>query len=287
MLLGGDDAAGLLRRAQNQLGVERLDRVHINDADGHALGGHRLARLERKLHHHAGGDDGDVLAVCKGGALIQLEAVALDLVGDGLDGGAAKAQIGRAVVVQQRLDGELHLVAVAGAEHLHAGNDAHERQILDALMRRAVLADGQAAVRADDLDVQVGIGDGIAHLLPCSAGGKDGEGVGEGLEAAGGKAGGDAGHVALGNAHIKEALGIFGRKALGHGCVGEVGVEHDQLGILLRQLDQRFAVGGAGGNLSCHITCPPVLLILLRLRPWPAHTARRSAPCRASRRCSP
>ena len=94
----------------------------------------------------ASGDDGDVLAVLQRDALVQLKLVALDLVRDGLNGSAAQAQVSRAVILEQRLDGELHLVAVAGAQDLHAGDDAHQGQILGALVGRAVFADGQTAV---------------------------------------------------------------------------------------------------------------------------------------------
>ena len=47
----------------------------------------------------------------------------------------------------------------------HAGDGAHQRQILDALMAAAVLADGDAGVGHAELHVEVRIGDGIAHLL--------------------------------------------------------------------------------------------------------------------------
>ena len=120
--------------------------MHVDDADGDALRSHHLAGLQCHLDHEARGDDGDVLAVLQRDALVQLEPVALDLVRDGLDGGAAQAQVSRAVILEQRLDGKLHLVAVAGAQDLHAGDDAHQGQILGALMGRAVFADGQTAV---------------------------------------------------------------------------------------------------------------------------------------------
>ena len=146
VLLGGDDAARLERGLPDQLAVERLDGVHVDDADGDALRSHHLAGLQRHLDHEARGDDGDVLAVLQRDALVQLKLVALDLVRDGLNGSAAQAQVSRAVILEQRLDGELHLVAVAGAQDLHAGDDAHQGQILGALVGRAVFADGQTAV---------------------------------------------------------------------------------------------------------------------------------------------
>ena len=56
-LFGGDDRTGFLRGLQNQLGVERLDGVHIDDAGGDALGGQLFGGGQRHLHVHADRDD--------------------------------------------------------------------------------------------------------------------------------------------------------------------------------------------------------------------------------------
>ena len=123
-------------------------------------------------------------------------------------------------------------------------------------MGGAVLPHGQAAVGAHHLDIQPGIGDGVAHLLPRPPGGEHGKGVGEGLFAAGGQAGGHAGHVGLGNAHVVKAVGMGLGKALGHGGAGQIRVQHHQLRVLLRQGHQGLAVGRAGCNLLCHAYFP-------------------------------
>ena len=119
-------------------------------------------------------------------------------------------------------------------------------------MGSAVFTDAETAVGTDDLHVQTGIAHGVADLLPGTAGSKHGEGVDEGLLAAGGQAGGHAHHVALSDAHVEEPVGIGLHKALGHGSARQVGVEHHQLGILLSQLYQRIAVGGTGCDFLCH-----------------------------------
>ena len=232
--------------------------MEVQDPGGDALGGENVGGLQGHLDHHAHGHDGHVLAVAQGDALAQLEVIAGDGVGDGLYSGAAQAHIGGALVLEQGLDGQGHLVGVAGAQNGHAGDGAHEGEVLDALVGGAVLAHGQAAVGAHDLDIHAGVGDGVAHLLPGAAGGEHGEGVGKGLEAAGGQAGGHALHVALGDAHVEEALGIGGFKALGHGGSGQVGLQHDQLGITVSQGDQGVAVGITGGFLFRHVSSPPI-----------------------------
>jgi len=251
-LFRGDDGAGLLGSLQNQLGVERLDGVHVDDAGGDAVLGEQLARGERHLDVHADGDDRDVGAVREHGALAQLKLIAGDGVGHGLDGEAAETHVGRAVIVEQGFGRETHFVAVARAEHCHAGDRAHEGEVLDALMGRAVFADGQAAVAAHDLDVQMRVADGVAHLLPGAAGCEHGEGVDKGLVAAERHAAGDADHVGLGDAHVEEALGMRFFKEFGHGRAGEVGVEHDKLGIFVGQLYERLAVGLTSCNLFTH-----------------------------------
>ena len=112
---------------------------------------------------------------------------------------------------------------------------------------------------AHDLDVQVGIAHAVADLLVGAASSEDRKGVCKGLEASRGHAGGDADHVALGNAAVKEAFGIGGGEILGHRGLRQVGVQDDELGIPLGQLDQRLAIGAARCDFSCHFSFPPVL----------------------------
>ena len=81
-----------------------------------------------------------------------------------------------AVVVDECEDGLAHLSPVAGVHDGHARYGAHERQVLQALVGGPVLADGEAAVRADALDVQAGIGHGVADLLIGSARSEHSEG---------------------------------------------------------------------------------------------------------------
>ena len=258
-LFGGDNGAGFPGCFQNQLRIQGLDGVHIDDAGGNALCGQNLPGLAGHAHHDAGGDDRHVAAVGNRDALPKLKLVVRQLVGEDLGGGAGQTEIGGAVVVQQGFYGQPHFVTVAGANHSHAGDLPHQGQVFGALMGGAVLADGDAAVGADDLDVQMGIGDGVADLLVRAAGSEDGEGVGKGLQTGGSHARGNADHVILRDAAVEEALGISGPEVLRLSGHGQVCVQDHQLGVLLGKFYQGLAVGSPRCNFPCHIIYPPVL----------------------------
>ena len=253
VLLGGDDAAGLHGSLEDQRLVQRLDGVDVQHAGADTLAGQLLGRSQRHLHRQARGGNGHIAAVAQGHALAQFKGIAGDGVGHRFDCQAAQAHIRRPVIVQQGLDRQTHLVAVAGVDHHHTGDGTHGAKVLDALVGRAVLADGQAAVRADDLHVQARIRDGVAHLLEGTAGSKHGKGVGKRHFAAGRQTGGHAHHVALGNAHVEKAIRIGLGKALGHGCAGQVRIQDHQLGILLGQGDNSLAICAAGCNFLSHL----------------------------------
>ncbi len=76
VVLGDDDeAARLARLAQDRLGVERLDRRHVQDGGVDAVIRQGLGCLQRAHGHDARGDDQDVGAVAQQRGLAELEAV--------------------------------------------------------------------------------------------------------------------------------------------------------------------------------------------------------------------
>ena len=99
------------------------------------------------------------------------------------------------------------LHVVGGNNYGHAGDDAHEGDILAALVCGTVLAHRDTSVRGTDLNVEVRVADGVTDLLKGAAGGEHGKGAREGNATSGRDTGGDAHQVALGNAHIEEAVG--------------------------------------------------------------------------------
>ena len=81
----------------------------------------------------------------------------------------AETDIDRAVVFGRRPHAGLSFNIVSGAHDDHAGDPAHQLDILQTLMGRAVLAHAYPGMGGTDLDVQLGIPDGITDLLISAA----------------------------------------------------------------------------------------------------------------------
>ena len=278
MLLDRDHMAGLGRGGKQGVLVERLDGVHVDDLDGDALGGERVGRLERSGDHEATGDDGRVGALAHHDGAAKFELIVLGVV-DHRRGQAAKTQVERAIggIGATRRSTGLHVVG--GDDHRHAGDGAHEGDVLVALVRGAVLAHGNSGMSRADLHIEMRIADGIANLLVGAAGGEHGKGARKGNATGGGDTRGEAHHIALCDAGVIEAIGEGGLELGRLGRSREVGIEDQEVVVLCAKLDQGLAVAHAGGDslLVCHSFKPPS-----RARPWPARTVRRWGPCRAS-----
>ena len=125
-------------------------------------------------------------------------------------------------------------------------------------MRGAVLAHRDTGVRGTDLNVEVRVADRVTDLLKGAAGGEHGKGAREGNAAGGRDTGGDAHQVALGNAHIEEAVGAGGLELAGLRGGGQVGVEDHKVIMLVGELDEGLAVAYARGDFLdvCHPRAP-------------------------------
>gem|GEM_PF-6799707 len=113
-------------------------------------------------------------------------------------------------------------------------------------------------MRGANLDVEVRITDGITDLLKSAAGGKHGKGAREGNATGGCDTGGNTHQVALGNAHIEEAVGAGSLKLAGLRGGGQVGVEDHKVIVLVGELDEGLAVAYARGDFLdiCHPRAP-------------------------------
>ena len=118
-------------------------------------------------------------------------------------------------------------------------------------MRRAVLADGQTAVRTDNLDIETRICDRVAHLLISAAGGEHGEGIGKRHLAAGGQTGSNADHIGLSDTDVKKLVGKRLGKAVGHCCTGQISIQYNQLWILTK-FHERLTISGTRSNDFSH-----------------------------------
>ena len=283
VLLAGDDLSALLRSLQDQLLVQGLDGAQVDDSGGDAGLGQRLARLDGLVDQQAVGDDGHVAAIPEDLAPADLEPEAGLVVEHG-DGQPAEAQVDRALV----LIGGFHcgpgLHIVGGGHDHHAGDGAHEGEVLAALVGGSVLPHRDAAVGGADLHVQVGVANGVAHLLEGPSGGEHGKAGGKGHQSHGGRAGGHGNHIPLGDATVEVPVrkGFF--KGASLGGASQVGVEDNQVVVELAQLLQRRAVAVPGGDLFHfrHLTSPPLPPAGPAAQPWQSHIPRRWGPCRAS-----
>ena len=251
--------------------------MYIDDSGVDSVGGQKLGGLQGLGYHQAAGEHSHILTLPEYIGLADLEGVILLEHGGGQAGGA---HIGGALKLSQSQGGLAGFLGIGGDNDRHAGNQAHEADILQALVTAAVFTHGYAGVGAADLHIKLGIGDRVADLLIGTACAEHGKGGAEGNKAHGGKASADIHHVALGNTAVEEAVRISGFEMLGHCGAGQVSIQHHNLIIGGTQLYQSLAVCLAGRNFFTHGLSPPIPA-------KPADAARRWAPCRASPLDSP
>ena len=222
-----------------------------------AHGFQRFTGLDGLVSHQTVGNDGDIRTLAHDLALADLEFKAVLM--EHRNCQAPHAQVDRPLIFIRRLDSRLSLHAVGGADDDHAGDGTHQRKVLAALVARAVLAHGQAAVGGANLHVQVGIADGIADLLKSPPCGEHGKGRREGNEAVGREARRHAHHVRFRNAAVEVTVGVRLGKHAGLGGACQVGVQRHDVLMLRAQSNQSPSVALAGGHFLyiCHITCPP------------------------------
>ena len=140
-------------------------------------------------------------------------------------------------------------------DHGHVRDHPHHRDVLDGLVRSAVLAHRDARVARHDLHVQVRIADGLPHLLPGPARGEHRKGARERQLAADGESRGRAHHVLLGNADIEEPVREHLGELRGLGRTRQVRVQHHHVVPFFPEVDQRIPV-----CISCRYLCHVILL---------------------------
>ena len=231
--------------------------MHVDDLGIDALSSKLLSGLERLADHQAAGDDGDVGALAHDDALAYLELVGLGVV-DNRRGQTGEAHIHGAVALVGGARHGAGLDIVGGNNHGHAGDDAHQGDILAALVRGTILAHRDTGVRGTNLNVKVRIADGVADLLKGAASSEHGKAAREGNAAGGRDTGGNTHQVALGDAHIEEAVGAGRLELAGLRGGGQVGVEDHKVIVLVGELDEGLAVAYARGDFLdvCHPRAP-------------------------------
>ena len=151
MVLGRDDAVDRSGELGHGVGIERLQRRHMQHADVDAAPRERVGRVERALGHQSGRDDADVLAVAKPRRLADGEAIGGRIEHD-RHLAAQEPHIDRAVMVGHRGGRLRDLGRVARVDHDEAGDHAHQGEVLDRLVGAAI-AGGEPGQAGDDLHV--------------------------------------------------------------------------------------------------------------------------------------
>ena len=193
----------------------------------------RAAACSARIVIRPGGDEHDVAAGAQLGGLAELEPVAV-LVEHRGHLPAQQAQVGRPGVVGELRDGLLDVDRVAGVDDRQVRAAAQDRQVLGGLVAGPV-AGGQAGQRADDVDVEVGLGDVEAEEVVGPPGREDRVGGREGHQPDLGQAGCGAEHRLLGHAHLEEPLRVGVAEDVHVGVLGQVRRQPDDLRALLRR----------------------------------------------------
>ena len=242
------------------LRLEEFPAWQADDAHADAFAGELLRRLVDDVQLAACADEHDLYAV---GRVLVEDVAALErilrraqTVGRTVVGGqvlAREGQRGRAARVEQRSPPRLaRFVGVTGPDDRHVGHGAQCGQVLDGLVRRAILAQTDAVVGEDVDDTQAAErrqADRPAHVVA-----KDQEGRAVGNDAAVKRhAVEDAAHAMLAHAEVDvraaKVVGLDKGRAVDGRLVaaGQVGAAADKVGQHLGQRIDDLAAAVARG----------------------------------------
>ena len=113
-------------------------------------------------------------------------------------------------------------------------------------MGSAVLAHGNARMGGADLHIQMGIADGIAHLLIGTSGREHGKGAGEGNLSHSSETRRNSHHVAFRNTAVDVAVGKYLLERIRLRSICQVRIQNHQVRILCAEFRKGFSVGFSG-----------------------------------------
>ena len=154
------------------------------------------------------------------------------------------------------------LFCVTWDKDIQVGQISHNGNIFQSLVGYTIFSNGNAAMGADDLDIELRIDNTVADLFPCSAGAEHGKGGKKGHIAACCQSGCHTDHVIFGNAHFKESFRCHVFCFYRLRTAGQIGIQYDDFRVFLYQLGNRFSICFTG--CFCHNT---VLLCFLHSTP--------------------
>ena len=250
VLFGRDDGSGFLGAGEEQIDVDRLDRVDIDDARTDALRRQFFGRIQRLDDHVAGRHDRQIAAFAHHHAFADLKIVGR-FVEHHRHFGAAQTQVERPLEPGGGARRQFRLDRVGDRDDGHVRQGAHEGEVGNRVVARPVVGVGQSGIGAGQLDVEAGVGDQTTHRIGRPQHHEGGEGVGEGNLAGRRQPRRHCHHVGFGDADVEIAFreGLAEDDALAR--TADVGIERDDVGIFLAELGERFAVNVADGSFHC------------------------------------
>ena len=240
------DRPGLLGSPNNGVAVERLDGVHVDYARRNPIGFERLGGAKRFGYQQSRGDQRDVRAFRQFDRLPDGELLVRRVYHWRL--GAAGANEYRALELDRRFDQLHHRHFVGRTHHYEPRQRTGQADVLDAHLRRSILADRDPAVRPHRFQIDVGKRRGDAQLLEALVEHEGGKTRHERNFSRRGEAGADRNHVRLGDSALEKAIGKLLAELGRVGGLGEIRVEYDDVRVSAPQLDERLAEGLARGR---------------------------------------
>ncbi len=205
----GDEQARLAGGAQHGVHVNRLGHAHIDQPHRHALGLQPRLGLPRLAQQEAVDENGHVLVrrTFRSASHLGFPNLKRLMLIPRHRLQRIMPDVGRIGAVDNLWQGQHQILLVGRAEDVEAGDAAHERHVLDSLVRRPVAVGQEAGHAADQLDRQAADTHVGAHELEGAQGQERGQGVEDGHTAAQGQPGRRADHRLLGDAGVDETAG--------------------------------------------------------------------------------
>src|ERR1043166_9051299 len=154
----------------------------------------------------------------------------------------------RALELDRRFNQLHHRHFVGRTHHYEPRQRTGQADVLDAHLRRSILADRDPAVRPHRFQIDVGKRRGDAQLLEALVEHEGGKTRHERNFSRRGEAGADRNHVRLGDSALEKAIGKLLAELGRVGGLGEIRVEYDDVRVSAPQLDERLAEGLARGR---------------------------------------
>ena len=170
-----------------------------------------------------------------------------------------RAQVGDPGVLGHQSHERGGLVGIGRVQHDARVHRAERGEILERHLRRPVLADRDAGVRADQVDVRAADRGHADEVVGPRE--ERGERRGERPEAADLEADRRGDQLLLGDEHLEVAVGMGLGEHLREGRVRHLAVERDDVGALGAERRQRLAVGHARGDLVVRPPARPLHVV--------------------------